>query len=391
MLWRSQTCSLTPFTFAPSLLRPTRSTAPLAPLLLRSTRSCAPLALLAPLAPLALRLREDIAAHHTHTHYLRDLEPLVQAIVGNDQQAVEQVIGTMSQLPNATLQELLANPAQLRAVVTQRPAAGVPSSGAAVALDNMDRNCFESLQQVWDFAHNLEEALKNSKNDPSSKQTITDEMKQLLRSHNKTPVDNDGSGHCVMYAVRDTMRHRGLKVPDWLDVDADDVMKCRGHVVDELERRAKDALGRNGQTMEEFVDAVHEDKGGFIGYCKTMRTTSEYFDEIMIMIMSCLVERPIRIVNPAHTEGRILVINPPSNWGIHGGSSGGSGGSGAGSGSGGGEGGEGKEQVESMEVESKFTVDTWQAREILIAQVPPEFHYLGTAPKGTAFTKECIK
>ena len=104
-------------------------------MLLRSTRSCAPLALLAPLAPLALRLREDIAAHHTHTHYLRDLEPLVQAIVGNDQQAVEQVIGTMSQLPNATLQELLANPAQLRAVVTQRPAAGVPSSGAAVALD----------------------------------------------------------------------------------------------------------------------------------------------------------------------------------------------------------------------------------------------------------------
>ena len=333
---------------------------------------------------------EDIAAHHTHTHYLRDLEPLVQAIVGNDQQAVGQVIGTMSQLPNATLQELLANPAQLRAVVTQRPAAGVLSSGAAVVLDNMDPKFFEGLQQAGDYAHNLAQALQNSRNDSSSKQPITDDMKDLLRSHNKSPVENGGSGHCVIYAFRDTLRHHGLEVPDWLDVDADDVMKCRGHVVDELERRAKDVLGSNGETMEEYVEKTHKDKGGFIGYCNLMRTTNEYFDEIMITIMACLVGRPVRIVNPTHPAP--FIIDPLSHLRMHGGGSGGSGGSGAGSGSGGGEGGEGKEQVETMEVEisgkrCKFTVDQWKAREILIAQVPPEHHYLGTAPKGTALQR----
>jgi hypothetical protein len=248
----------------------------------------------------------------------------------------------------------------------------------------MDPRRFEGLQQFGEYEHHLAQALQNSKNDRSSKQMITVEMKDLLRSHNKSPVDNGGSGHCVMYAVRDTFRHHGLVVPDWLDVDADDVMKCREHVVDELKRRANVELFSDGETMKEYVEAVNKDNGGFEQYCDTMRNTSEYFDEIMITIMAWLVERPIRIVNPASQDVFIINPHPPT---IHGGGSGGSGGSAAGSGSGGGEGGEGKEQVETMEVESKFTVDQWQAREILIAQVPPEHHYLGTAPEGTALQR----
>jgi hypothetical protein len=52
--------------------------------------------------------------------------PLVLTIVGNDQPAAEKLVGTMGQLPIATLEGLLTNTAQLRAVVKQLGGAVVP-------------------------------------------------------------------------------------------------------------------------------------------------------------------------------------------------------------------------------------------------------------------------